>query len=560
MVTWKVRGALVLATCLAAAACNPQPPPGSGTASFEARRDRVLTAIAAQDVSGRINAKFTYWVAQAKLAAGDFGDGMDVLEATLQNRSGAMFRMWALADTFGRWRHVMTDAMRRTAEDQLVGYRYYSGGSTINHRLMYGTARYLANGYFPGRSFPGAFATGDPTGRLYLRESMERFARQGMPEFDSPVYSALYFGVAQSLADLAADADVRSAARRALDSLLLSTAGEWMDGHWLSGSLRDQAAADGQFDFSGGDYVLWLYTGGKATPDLSASAIAEEGGLAHSVANLLGNYVPPLGLLERIGAERTSRTYGHFDTDVWGSRRYFQTAFLDRSYGVYSTYENHEVHTGFSNQFHRWGVRWSSVEDTSSFWLKHPHRDSGSEGTTGYEKVLQCRGAVVGLYNIPSSYPVQHVEGHVPSGQRAAIDDSERGALYLHYGSVLIGLRTTRAFAWSPGQTSFTLPDPRAGFVVETARPALYAGTPAQQLLSFRQDVERNAPVLTPGSRLSYVTRDGTALAVSTTGERTVAGRSVDLASWPLTADPWVTQALDSPTPGPGGGWTGPCP
>lgn len=556
------RSALVgvlLVTTLAVAACGPLPPTGRGTSTFEARRAQALGAIAEVDVSNRINAKVTYWAAQAKLAAGKVDEGLDVLEATLANRDGAMFRMWALADTYGRWRHMMTDAMKTSAESQLVGYRYYSGGSTINHRLMYATARYLASGYFPGGVFAGDFATGDPTGRQHLLNAMRGYARYGLPEFDSPNYSSLYLSVAQTLADLSPDADVRDAARVALDSLLRSFAGEWLDGHLLSGSLRDKRAADGQFDFQGGDYILWLYTGGRATPDLSGPAIQDESGLAHLVVHLIGNYVSPLTLLERIGQERTQRTYTHYDTDVWGSRRYHQTAFVNRTYGLYSTYENYEVHSGYSNQFHRWGVRWSSASDVSSFWVKHPHRDTGTEGTTGYEKVLQCRGTLVGLYNVATSYPVQHVEGHIPTGSTAVIDDSEAGAVYLHFDSVLIGLRTTSGFAWRPGDTSFRLQDPRAAFVVETARPGEYAGTPIERLRSFRQDVERNGLVAVPGSRLSYVSRSGTALTVTATGERTVGGTRVDLGSWPLVADPWVTQALGSPTAGAGGGWSGPC-
>jgi hypothetical protein len=484
---------------------------------------------------------------------------MEVLEATLANRSGAMFRLWALADTFGRWRHVMTDEMRASAEAQLVGYRYYSGGSTVNHSLMYGTARYLAGGYFPGRDFPGDFRPGDPSGRQFLLDAMTRYARYGLPEFDSPGYSALYLSVAQSLADLAPDADVRDTARSALASLLRSFAGEWLDGHLLSGSLRDARAADGQFDFAGGDYIFWLYTGGGATPDFSAAAIQEEAGLTNLVVHLIGGHVTPLELLEQIGRERTRRTYTHFDTDVWGGRRYHQTAFVDRSYGLYSTYEDYDIHTGYSSQFHRWGVRWLSAADVSSFWLKHPHKDAGTEGTTGYEKVLQCRGTLVGLYDIPASYPVQHVEGSVPTGHVAVIDDSEAGAVYLHYGSVLIALRTTTGFAWQPGQTTFQLADPRAAFVVETTRPDEYGGSAGERLLAFRRDVEGNQPVLLPGSQVSYATRDGRSLQVTDAGVRRVDGQVVDLADWPLVADPWVTQELGSPTAGAGGGWSGPC-
>ena len=522
---------------------NAPRPSAEEDRAFEQRKIALLDGVVRAHQTERPRGKFAYWYAQALFATGRTQDALETIDATLQtpldDHQGDVFVPWAMADTYVRWQHLLPEATKTQFKDQLTGYAGYDAGKTENHRLMLATARYLAAETWPEAAFGSDFRQQEPTGRNYLLKRMDRYVHRGTVEFDSPAYHAHYIGTMRSLADLAQDEELRRQAALTAEWLILENAGEWLDGHWLSASLRHKSYYDGQADFLAGDYLLWFYFGASVTPDFATEKAVFAVQAAASDARL------PAGLTA--AATDRSRPFVHRETDVWAGRHYYGTTYLHDAYGLYSVMEDHKVEKAQSTQYHRWAVQWRSDEAKSTLYVKHPHAVTGEEGTTGYEQVMQHRGTLLAVYAIPPTHPKGFVRLRTPSGFEAVIDESRRGDLFLHYGSVLIAVRMSEPFAWDLESDRHDHPARVLGVVVETAHPSAYPGSAMDQLLAFKQATRQRALAFSIADgtpTLGYTTGQDEALSITYNGPRQINGEPMDMSTWPLLENPWMRQTL----------------
>jgi len=523
---------------------GPPDPLRPADPAFEQRKEALLAGIIAAYQDQPLRGKFAYWQAQALLAAGHTEDGIRLLEANLETNledvQGDRFGAWAMADAYWRWRSVLPASTKESFKRQLTGYADYAGGRTENHRLMLATARYLAGEAWPDAPFASSFRDEDPSGRRFLLNRMNRYVHRGTAEFDSPAYQTFYIGPMRSLADLAPDPAVRQQAAMTAAWLILENAGEWLDGHWLSASLRYKREYDGQDAFLSADYVLWLYFGASFTPDFASEKAL------FAVQAAVSPYRFPASVTA-IAANR-EHAFVHRETDRWMGRHHYKTTYLNRTYGVYSVMEDYPVHTAFSEQYHRWAVQWLRPSGTSRLYVKHPHPVTGEEGTTGYEQVWQHEGTVLAVYALPEDDAHPWVRLRTPLSFRAVIDESDRGDVFFHYGSVLVALRLSEAFGWDASSDAHAHRAGMLGVVIETALPEAYPGPAPEQLRAFKEAVQAHALRFSAAGgvpTLRYQDLHGARLSITYGGARTVNGRPVDLHTWPLLEDPWMQQRVN---------------
>ena len=557
------------AALLAAAAAAPAP---LAAQDFDTRAGLLLDQFARPDVQGAsvYYSKYAFWYAQANFERGRDADALAILDAAtshyIADEGQATFRYWGMIDCYLRWRDKYPAALADRTRDTLLAVPYYGGGSTENHRLMIRTARYLAAQTWPGATFASDASDAeyptDVTGEQRLLDRMARYTRNGTVEFDSDTYVALYLGPLRTLADLADDIGMRNRANMTFEWILAENAAQWLDGHYASASLRKKRAYGAQDFYNAAELILWLYFGGP-TP---AEWYADRGSEGYpSVLMAVSDYRLP-SVIHAAGTQR-SAAYLHREYDEWTTSSYYHSTYVNQTYALYSSYENYPVHRRFSSQYHRWSVDITGISGPASFFFKHPDPvdpdpyGTSTEGTTGYEQVLQHDGTLIGVYDVPAADARPYISGNVPAGYLAHIDNSGTGYIYLHYGSVMIGMYLTEPFNWNDGDASFTKNLTQAGFVVETALPGDYgSGTPQQQLDAFKAALlpRFNAATFAAGAtdpRLTYTTGDGTALDITFVdartfdGERRVNGQLLDLAAdWPLLDNPWMQQSRGGDT------------
>lgn len=131
--------------------------------------------------------------------------------------------------------------LRRRAKAALLGYRYWTDepGNDVmwfwseNHALCFHTAQYLAGSLYPDERFGNSARTGAEQariGRQRLEAWLADVEANGLMEWNSPAYYPIDAIGLLALHGLAADAAIREAAGRCLDSIFTMMALSTLDG------------------------------------------------------------------------------------------------------------------------------------------------------------------------------------------------------------------------------------------------------------------------------------------------------------------------------------------
>jgi hypothetical protein len=145
--------------------------------------------------------------------------------------------LWLLRD----WPQNLDTALRDRARRAILGWRYWMDepGNDVmwfwseNHALCFHAAQYLAGQAFPDAMFVNSSRNGraqQALGRERLLRWFEHVEAGGFIEWHSPAYYPIDCIGLLALHELAADAALRAAARRALDRLFLLIALSTLNG------------------------------------------------------------------------------------------------------------------------------------------------------------------------------------------------------------------------------------------------------------------------------------------------------------------------------------------
>lgn len=540
--------------------------PESELTAFEKRARYVVETFATEEprqTDRTLWVKEAIFYAQARFELGtDVETALQWVDSINDNPAGAsMFFYTSNIDTYLKYGHLYPAALREKVKQKLQAVDYSQNGSTENHLIKFRTAGYLVAQTWPDWSkaaLTKQFAEQD------LKSMMQRFVQYGMKEYDSTTYMALYVECLLMLHDLAEDPAMKGMARMTLDWLLANTAGEWVNGYWISSTLRDYEGMSPSLG-AAGSIAAWLYLGGEELPRLLQNSVSYPEGF-YAVVPALSPYRMP-EILKRIAEDR-SRPYVHLEShDQHPTNKlnnpygYRKTSYITEHYGVASQFDGKGT-LGWSDQLRRWFVRWESEHPYSTFFMTHPKRGGINSGATPYEQVLQKDGTILAVYDIPSGDPYPYVNGPFSSAILKLQEDPS-GWIFGHGGSAMLAVKPLQPYSWTE-ESIGTLRIPvlrsaalKNGVIVETADPAAYRSAEdeglsgperlGKELQRFAEAVKTKTAVNASGldsanPSFTYTSLAGDTLGIAYNGDRTVNGTAVDYTAWPLLGDPFMQQ------------------
>ncbi|MBD3243352.1 MAG: hypothetical protein GF331_22370, partial [Chitinivibrionales bacterium] len=546
------KGSMVVSTLCTVALLITAVPRDGHAAGFAQRAQEVLTFYAenpsmfsrTDDVTGY--AKSGIYHAMAHYATGDIAGGNEITTHIFNNvGGGSMFLVMAGMDCYLRYKQHMPDALKSRIRSFVTGYGEYPFGSTENHHLMSGTGGYLASEEWPDWS---KASTVKSACREHLHGFIDKLAKKGIAEYDSPTYLAFDINCMLSLYDHARDPQMKQRAQIGLEILLADMAGEWVGGSWASSTLRTHQFCHDATDGTITGLTGYVYFGGVRMPVQSDGA---------GVMNAVSTYRLP-AVIERMATDR-SQPVTHLETHMaWHGAR--KTTYLDRTYGVFSQYDGNGS-LFWSDQMHRAGVVWTSTIVGAKFIVKHPK--SGIVGETATNQVMQHEGVLVGVAK-------ESMTGYVPQSGTVLEQREQDGWLFLDGGTVYIAFTSAGGYTWGGTVTvdgvnpryliwdhsnwetvyrTFTLGGgTNKGWVIQTANPLDYAGFDAfvnNVLTGGSADI---SGVGNSNPTMKYTTIDGDRLQITFDGSgggggtdrRLVNGTPLDYANWPRMHNPWV--------------------
>lgn len=506
-----------------------------------------------------------------------------------------LFYIWPAVDMVARHGPLLDEETKANIRQIVLTFYQYKDTTTSNLKTLGHVVRFLGGELYGQAAFDAAklynpdgslastndWRASDPAARASLLGHMATFATVGSGEVASRPYLWKNILPLLSLAQLAQDAEIRNRASIVYEACLAQHAGYWLRGHLAMPTTRSYPDMLEQHPSSGASMGhLWYHFGGEL-PALDSDAATMVAAMNPSVSPIL----------ELAASDRSSPTY----VRSRNGPNYLH-AWLDRDYALFA---DGPIGPN-SGQVYANGVVWTDSDRSrySHLWVAKPIQDDAAainvSNTHGKERrqysETVARDALLYIYNIAppaatEASPTPYVMGYVPGGYRAVVNEAaSSGHIFLHYGSVLIAIRSELPFGWNPasgitfpsgavragdseflidGDTATTRPPAtiatpltsnlRFALAIETARPADFPGaTPADQLAAFRAAILA-VPMLSRTADATptaiYTTRRGDRLRlVDCNDQRPVAyplwvnDLPVEPAVWPRIDSPWISQ------------------
>lgn len=522
--------------------------------------DRAVAAEYPHDVANDGRGVGGY-AAMVQFATGDVADGRAYADHHL-DLSQDMFWGLNVMEAYLGYGDQYTPELRAKAKSKILGFEILNAagtgflGSTPNHRLMY-----AAVGLTAGEQWPGEYPANRHTvARNYLLTTLPAMVTQGHWEYDATTYFIHYIGPLLFLATHAQDVQIKTMSRMTLEWMFAGIVGEYLKGALVGTSGRTYNPMQGPgFNTQDSIQLLWLLFGGSRLP-------TQWDGSAYLpwtfMPIALSDFALP-DIFGRIALDRDA-PYTHRERMGGMPNNAHKTSYVAPDYAVYSQRDNRVQMPSDSGP--RWGVKWATAtnaDEPGAFFLKHHHPSNLDptlrtywQGLDQTEEVLQKDGTLVVVHNITDGQ--DWIDGPVPRSVDATL---ERGGwVFLHTGAMVLGVKPIKGYTWTPDTGTWFYDDyvrvlrsngAKNGVIVETAPAADYAGSAAQQLDAFADDISANAHIDASGindaqPRLSYTNLAGHTLEITYGTSRTVDGVAVDYSDWPLLDDPWVHQDYGS--------------
>ncbi|MFC4701153.1 carbohydrate-binding domain-containing protein [Glaciecola siphonariae] len=491
----------------------------------------------------------------------DVSDGLSDIRNDTDHKDIA-FALWSAMDVYLRWNTYLPTEIKDDFRITLTTTPSWGIHNTSNKNAMASSARYLAALEWPNEEFASAYKFDDIDGSAQILNTLETMAEYGDYEYNSSTYTLFHYGALRTLADFAPVEDPNSIKQKsfvAAEWILASSAAEWMDGHWVASQDRSTLLpSHSQNTYVHMDYVHYMFYGG-----VKPKAINHPDLIVGAVMHAISPYRPPAELVS-IASQRNQSYVSRerkSSIDEGGRHEKYAQLYKTPEYAVYSEAVEFRPPVPASakkwkNQNEQWGIAWRGGSKRSILTIKNPFlyenvaTSNPDWGVSQFGQVMQDAGTVIGVYNIPTGYEARFLKGYIPDNYLAFIDNSNSGKVYLHYDGVLIGIMLTKGFSWNNGMTSFERRAGKIGFVVETASPDDYQGTPAQKLAAFKQAVLPRFDATefsTSGQTyLGYVNLHGNKMEAKFNTYQRLNGVDVDFNSWPQVENPFVYQGAGS--------------
>jgi hypothetical protein len=356
-------------------------------------------------------------------------------------------------------------------------------GNTENHWLMYYVGNLLASERWPEmettwNGLPPEAMRAEAT--RWILGMIDRTARLGHHEYDSPQYHIEHMISMIALADHVADPHLRGQAEQTLALFVADMALEYFHGAWAGGHSRE-GYRQNTWTRTGPIAILqYLYFGGE--PFDPATHIHGFG-----VPAAAARYRPP-AVFAAMLAERTfphvvkktkaPRTlYRNVESDPGSVRKY---TYMSRSFALGSTQLNLSGPEAGPIDLVSWDLTWNGPRHEAKIVCNHPYRHPGRFsaflagfpqhirrqistgkpylqwpdrlfGASPYERMMQHEGTIIALYRIPEDDEAPFVNLYLPK----SIAWVERnGWIMGDAGGFHVGIYPIGRFAWEDIQES----------------------------------------------------------------------------------------------------------
>ena len=435
------------------------------------------------------------------------------------------FGLWAILNVFMRHGDKMDQPLRDDVQWICTKNTSWAG-STGNLSFLIPFNLYLTEKMWDPALLPadGRYgARGEGAMKMFYRR-MDYTVSRGSPEFASRPYLMFNIGILLNFDNPFIEPELAKRAAMAYEMSIAHAAGSWLRGNWVTPAGRSYPAHFSQVP-SGNAGMLWTYFGGP-TPPL--------GGISPAVYTAAEPWRPH-PLIVKAATER-DRPYVH--RSRFDGVNHFQTSFIDRTYGVFSTALTHPP-TGRKSaiwgQTYPYGVMFDQPDTTkaSICWMTVPACDdkpltNHTQGISSrFCEYLQREGALLLVANdlrnpefLPQiradvkghkqfSLETRSILGYVPDGYLALVDDAATdGRIFLDYGSVLIAFTASQPFSWTPRgglfsggglskeDSEFRIAADNAALAMEAAHPDEFpAASPAERLAAFKRAIIAKAKI-----------------------------------------------------------------
>lgn len=497
----------------------------------------------------------------------DVAYAFDMLDRMQDDNGFDMFDYHMNIDAYLRFQSKYPEALKKKVRKRMLEADYFADGSTENHRLMFKTAGYLTALAFPDWEKADVVMTHC---RSVLMDVMDKAVHYGIKEYDSPTYGTMYVTCLLSLYDFSKDAEFKKHVEMTLEWFLLNTAPEWLNGYFISSSLREYFFACSPHAESPYPLFAWLMFGGDG-PNPSLEQVYRGDELLvnnegfYTVLAALSSYRLPK-IIENIATDR-AKAYVHKESHdmtpmaqinyPWGFKKY---TYINKHYGLASQYDGNSL--GWSAQMRRWKLVWESEARASTFFLTHLSHYARSLtdyfGASPREQVLQHNGTLLAMYKIESEEPNPYVAGVVPTEAIRQMKEDPSGWIFFDGGSVLFAVKFYHPYTWAGEKEFRGIPhrllrcdQSSTAVALETALPEDYQPTKDKTALDlFAEDILAHTKleyvIDNPEYRYAvYHALSGDTLKLVFNYGRYINGEKIDYEDWPLCADPWMEQEVN---------------
>ena len=535
------------------------------------------------------------WAVHATLAAG--GDPGPVTEIVRRDLSGSTlglagagpFQILPAMLLLCRWEPELDGEVVR------IVHRFFlegilDRGNTENHWLMYYVGNLLAANRWADEP---ALWNGRPPEAMraeagrWILGMIERTARIGHHEYDSPGYHIEHMAPLIGLYEHTKDARLRAQVERVLTLLVADMALEYFRGSWAGGHSRE-GYRQNTWTRSGPIQTLqYLYFGGEPLdPECHLHGFA--------MPAVVASYRPP-ALFARMALDRSEphvvkktkapRTiFRHVDRDAAPVRKY---TYMSRSFALGSSQLGLPGAPAGPIDLVSWDLTWHGPRHQAKIGCNHPYQDPGRFsaflnplpqdarrtvgggkpylqrpdrlfGASPFERMMQHEGTIVILYRIPADDETPFVNLYLPMSVSWV---AQGGWLFADLEGFSVGVRPIGRTAWEHLRESSNdstmvsegglidtwlvrILDANAGVVLEAVE--------ASDTGSFTTYCDRRASLDVdlsrwPGqSHVGVKTLAGRQLDMTYDGPHLVDGVAIDYDAWPLYDAPGAHGLVDT--------------
>ena len=488
-----------------------------------------------------------------------------------------------------RWEPVLpADAVGLIG--QALRQRATQRGNTENHWLMYYTGHLLAAERWAGLPItlngqPPAVIQAEAT--RWILGTIERTARLGHHEYDSPQYHMEHLAAYIGLYEHTRDVHLRAQVERVIALLIGDMALEYYRGSWAGGHSREGYRQNTWTRVGPVQTLQYLYFGGEEfAPEHHLHSFA----MSSVVASYRPHPVFAAIALDRSHAHvvrksRPPRTIiRHTDRDATPVRKY---TYMSRSFALGSSQLGLPGPPAGPIDLVSWDLTWHGPIHQAKISANHPYvapgrfsaflsplpqaarRAIGDDkpylqrldrlfGVSPYEQIMQHLGTLIALYRIPADDEAPFVNMFLP---RSVAWVYRQGWLLGDLGDFVVGVRPIGPFTWeriresSNDSIMVTGGDqidgwllrsggPRTGLVVEAVEADEVESLAAYGAARTARDVDLSG--WESSGRVAVEAHAGRRLAMTLGGPHTVDERPIDYEAWPLYEAPGAAAAVDT--------------